>query len=218
MDTVLISCGTLEDEVRKVLATMSSPPRLIFTEAALHDKPTSQMREALQKELDAIGPEVSRVLFAYGLCGGAIRGLVTGDFTLIVPRVDDCLPLLLGSREKVAEASQIPSFFLTAGWLKFSNKCYYDTIARMGERKTAIVYKMLLANYKRFLFIDTGAYDLLQARADMEDRLQRHSLPADSLPGNLAWLERLVTGPWTPEDFLTVLPHSPVQWDEGART
>ena len=215
MDTVLVSCGTLEDEVRKVLTGMPNPPRLVFTEAALHDKPTSQMRDALQKELDALGPEIRRVLFAYGLCGGAIRGLVTGDFTLIVPRVDDCLPLLLGSREKVSEASQVPSFFLTAGWLKFSNKCYYDTLSHMGERKTAMAYEMMLANYKRFLFIDTGAYDLVQAHGDMEDRLRRHRLTADSVPGNLAWLMRLVTGPWPQDDFLTVLPNCQVQWTDN---
>ncbi|CVK20805.1 MULTISPECIES: DUF1638 domain-containing protein [Sporomusa] len=212
MDTVLISCGTLEDEVRKVLAATPKPPRLIFTAAALHDKPTNQMREVLQQELNALGPEVCRVLFGYGLCGTAVQGLVTGNFTLIIPRVDDCIPLLLGSREKVAEVSQVPSFFLTAGWLKFSNTCYYNTLARMGERKTAMVYEMMLANYKRFLFIDTGAYDLAQARADMEDRLQRHGLPADSVAGDLTWLERLVAGPWPAEDFLTVLPHSQVQW------
>ena len=75
-----------------------------------------------------------------------------------------------------------------------------------------MVYEMMLANYKRFLFIDTGAYDLAQARADMEDRLQRHGLPADSVAGDLTWLERLVAGPWPAEDFLTVLPHSQVQW------
>lgn len=215
MDTLLISCGTLEDEVRKVLTMVPKPPRLIFTEAALHDKQTFQMKDALQKELDAVGQGVRRVLFAYGLCGGAIKGLVTGDFTLIVPRVDDCLPLLLGCREKVAEVSQIPSFFLTAGWLKFSNKCYYDTLSRMGEKKTAMVYEMMLANYKRFLFIDTGAYDLDLARAEMEDRLQRHGLRADHVPGDLTWLMRLVTGPWPAEDFLTVLPHSQVQWEES---
>ncbi|HWR41732.1 DUF1638 domain-containing protein [Sporomusa sp.] len=216
MDTMLISCGTLEDEVRKVLTAMPGSPRIIFTEAALHDKPTSQMRDALQQELNAVGSEVRRVLFAYGLCGGAIKGLVTGNFTLIIPRVHDCLPLLLGSREKVVEASQIPTFFLTAGWLKFSNKCYYDTLKRMGERKTAMAYEMMLANYKRFLFIDTGAYDLAQARVDMEDRLRRHGLPAENVSGDLTWLRRLMTGPWPQEDFLTILPHSPVEWEDDS--
>ncbi|HML32425.1 DUF1638 domain-containing protein [Sporomusa sphaeroides] len=119
MDTVLISCDTLEAEVRKVSAVLPRPPRLIFTKAAWYDKPMDQ-RAALQQELDAVGPEVRRVLLAYGLHGGAIKDLVTHDFTLIVPRVDDCIPLFLGSREKFAEASCIPSFFLTAGWLKFS--------------------------------------------------------------------------------------------------
>lgn len=213
MDTVLISCGTLEAEVRKVVSVLPRPPRLIFTEAAWHDRPTDQMRAALQQELDAVGPEVRRVLLAYGLCGGAIKDLVTHDFTLIVPRVDDCIPLLLGSREKFAEASRIPSFFLTAGWLTFSNKCYYDTLARMGERKTAIVYGMMLANYKRFLFIDTEAYDLPQARVDMADRLSRHNLPADIMQGDLTWLRRLATGPWPQTKFLTVLPHSRVIWE-----
>lgn len=213
MDTVLISCGTLEDEVRKVLAGMSGPPRLIFMEAAWHSKPTDQMRAALQKELDALGPEVRRVLMAYGLCGGAIKGLVTGNFTLIVPRVDDCIPLLLGSRQKMAAVSRIPSFFLTAGWIKFSNQNYYDTLNRLGERNTSIVYKMLLANYKRFLFIDNGAYDLPQAQANMADRLQRHNLPAEVTTGDLTWLTRLVTGPWPEQDFLTTLPHSRVCWD-----
>ncbi len=86
MDTVLISCGTLEDEMRKVSAMLPRPPRLIFTEAAWHDRPTDQMRAALQQELDAVGPEVRRVILAYGLHGGAIKDLVTHDFTLIVPR------------------------------------------------------------------------------------------------------------------------------------
>lgn len=214
MDTVLISCGTLEDEVRKVVTVLPRPPRLIFTEAAWHDRPTDQMRAALQQELNTVGPEVRRVLLAYGLCGGAVKELVTRDFTLIVPRVDDCIPLLLGSCKKLAEASRIPSFFLTAGWLKFSNKCYYNTLARMGERKTAIVYRMMLANYKRFLFIDTGAYDLLQAQADMADRLFRHNLPSDIINGDLTWLMQLLTGPWPQTEFLTVLPHSRVIWEE----
>ncbi|HWR38150.1 MAG TPA: DUF1638 domain-containing protein [Patescibacteria group bacterium] len=214
MDTLLIGCGTLEDEVRKVVAALPWPLRVIFTKPALHDLPTAQMRAALQEELAAVEPEVCRVLFAYGLCGGALKGLTTGNFTLIVPRADDCLPLLLGSREKVTAVAQIPTFFLTAGWIKFSNQCYYDTLVSMGERKTAKVYEMMLANYKRFLFIDTGAYDIIQARADMKDRLQRHGLPADQAPGDLNWLERLVSGPWPECDFLTVLPHSQVQWEE----
>ena len=111
MDTVLISCGTLEDEVRKVLAATPKPPRLIFTAAALHDKPTNQMREVLQQELNALGPEVCRVLFGYGLCGTAVQGLVTGNFTLIIPRVDDCIPLLLGSRERWLKSRKFLLFF-----------------------------------------------------------------------------------------------------------
>lgn len=119
MDTVLIGCGALEAEVRKVSAVLPRPPRLIFIQAAWHDKPADQ-RAALQQELDAVGPEVRRVLLAYGMHDRAIKELVTHDFTLIVPRMDDCTPLFLGSGEKIAKTPHIPSFFLTAGWLKFS--------------------------------------------------------------------------------------------------
>lgn len=74
-----------------------------------HDVP-NRLREAIQRELDGI-QDADRVLMAFGTCGGAMVGLRTGNFQLILPRVDDCLSLLMGSMEQRYAALQGDSVF-----------------------------------------------------------------------------------------------------------
>ncbi len=70
-----------------------------------------------QGHLDEL-PDFERVLMTFGICGQATLGLRTKDFELILPRIDDCISLMLGSSwRKAACQKEAPSLFLTAGWL-----------------------------------------------------------------------------------------------------
>lgn len=98
MKTVILCCASLEKEVRLAMARKEiSYPLHILTDNN-HDVP-NRLREAIQRELDGI-QDADRVLMAFGTCGGAMVGLRTGNFQLILPRVDDCLSLLMGSMEQ----------------------------------------------------------------------------------------------------------------------
>lgn len=119
MKTVILCCASLEKEVRLAMARKEiSYPLHILTDNN-HDVP-NRLREAIQRELDGIR-DADRVLMAFGTCGGAMVGLRTGNFQLILPRVDDCLSLLMGSMEQRYAALQGGfGIFLTESWLSSS--------------------------------------------------------------------------------------------------
>lgn len=214
MKTLVIACTVMESEMRRVAGEMETPPEFIFLEAALHDKPTEYMKAVLQKALDEVPPEVGRVIMGYGLCGGAVNGLFTRHYELVITKINDCVPLLCGSYDVFNEASKIPSFFLTKGWIEFTNEVFYDTAKRLGPARTAKVYKIMLANYKRFLFIDNGAYNLDEAREAMAERIALHGLEEVVIKGDLGWIRQLLTGPWADGPFIVTPPDSQISWGE----
>ena len=122
MKTVILCCASLEKEVRLSMAHKEISYTLHILTDNNHDVP-NRLREAIQRELDGI-QDADRVLMAFGTCGGAMVGLRTGSFQLILPRVDDCLSLLMGSMEQRYAALQGGfGIFLTESWLSSSRRC-----------------------------------------------------------------------------------------------
>ena len=89
----LIACEVFKDEFEA-----TSPPDLARTylPQGLHRTP-GKMPAAIQEVLDAVGPAVESVLLGYGLCSNGIVGVVSRAAPLVMPRVHDCIALLLGS-------------------------------------------------------------------------------------------------------------------------
>jgi len=73
-----------------------------YLDFGLHLEP-KRMKSALQARLEAL-PEPSVVLIGYGLCGNGLVGLEAGPHTLVIPRTDDCIAILLGSRSARSRA------------------------------------------------------------------------------------------------------------------
>ena len=95
MKSTIIACKTLEEELLYVMESLSMHPPVVWLESGLHNNP-AHLHERLQEELDKItGQEL--VIMAFGFCGNSVLHLKTGNYTLILPRVDDCISLLLGS-------------------------------------------------------------------------------------------------------------------------
>ena len=94
MTTAVIACKTMEDELNWAMERTGSDYPVFWLEQGLHNVP-KKLLDAVQTALDAAGTE--RVLLAMGFCGNALVGLRVPAVELIVPRVDDCISLLLGS-------------------------------------------------------------------------------------------------------------------------
>ena len=88
MNTAIIACKTIEDELRHAMAHTGTDWPVVWLEQGLHNVP-DMLRSALQTALNDVGAQ--RVLLAMGFCGNAIRGVevpvaayrVSGEYAMI---------------------------------------------------------------------------------------------------------------------------------------
>ena len=165
MKEVFICCLMMEKEARAALASAGSEAEVVWMEKALHVRP-EKLREELQKTLDRVGREIApdRVLLGYGFCGNALAGLCAGNFELVLPRIDDCITLFIGSRErKAALEGGVGTMFQTSDWtdtdesvLDQKNRMYED----FDEDEAEELFQMMFGHYHRIGVLDTHCYDL----------------------------------------------------------
>lgn len=150
------------------------------------------------------------IILGFGLCGGAISSLRTFDSTIIIPRVHDCIPLLLGSSFRYRELSAVRgSFYLSSGWMSGERSLHSEferTAEKYGRDKAVRLMKRMFESYQRFIFIRTGREDDLLRRQDAKDLADTFGLGFDVIDGADDYFQRLVNGPWTEPDFMTIPP------------
>lgn len=211
MKTVILACNTIRDELEKAAAETNCPHEFVWVESGLHLVPES-LRRRLQEELDKISG-VNRVLLAFGFCGNAVVGLKSGAYRLVIPRVDDCITLLLGSKEN-RERWKGGTYFLTKGWLEGEFniwKEYQSVLARYGPKRTERVYRVMLAHYKFLGLIDTGAFDVPGLIPQVQEIAAALKLELLILPGTDGYLKRFLAGPWDADNFVTVPPFTTIE-------
>ena len=116
MALVVLACRVLQTLIEPYLRERPMPAT--FLEYGFHRTPPL-MTPALQAELDRL-PEPSTVILGYGLCGNGLAGLKAGRHTLIVPRTDDCIAMLLGSYQRYQDefSAEPGTIYLSKGWLE----------------------------------------------------------------------------------------------------
>lgn len=205
----IIACEMLRPEIEAILKKMGSDDEVIWIEPALHVTP-QLLNLRLQEVFDTI-TDCKRVKMPFGDCGGALKGLVTGDYETIIPNVDDCLTLLLGSMQRRVQISrEMPTFYLSLGWVKQKSNiidAYYDMVEKYGEDTAKMLAETMYGSYKRVALIDTGVgdyFELLSYEKTLKDLFGFEKYP---VKGTTAYLEKLFSGPWSDGDFRVIPPH-----------
>jgi hypothetical protein len=152
---------------------------------------------------------VDEVLLGFGFCGNSLIGLTPQDYKLIFPKADDCITILLGSREKRMELSgRTGTYFMTDGWLNYERNIWEEykyTVDKYGAEAADEVFRMLFGHYKRLGIIDTGAYDIDAFMKKAQNIAKDLKLVPQVIPGTISYLEKLLTGPYD-EDFVIIRP------------
>lgn len=211
MKKVLIACLMMELEAKDALAATGSDAEVIWMEKGLHNKPEN-LCAALQKTIEQaekdFAPDV--ILLGYGFCGNAMRGLHADSCRLILPRIDDCITMFIGSRERKAQLENGKGImFQTANWAdgdKSIAEIRNSLYERFDEDEADELWEMMYGNYDRIGVLDTHCYDLAPVVAEAEKAAAQLGFRCCVYDASNDHLKELLAGPWTEERFIIKEP------------
>ena len=165
MKKVLIVCLMMEAETKAALADTGVDAQVVWMEKGLHNKPENLcavMQKTIEQAEKDFAPDV--ILLGYGFCGNAMRGLHAETCRLVLPRIDDCITMFIGSRERKAQLENGKGImFQTADWAdgdKSIAEIRNSLYERFDEDEADELWEMMYGNYDRIGVLDTHCYDL----------------------------------------------------------
>jgi hypothetical protein len=128
----------------------------------------------------------------------------------VVPCVDDCIAIFLGSRAAYKEQSskEPGTYYLTKGWIEVSDtpfEEYKRLVERYGQKQAERMIKLVLKNYTRLAFIDTGQHEQERYRDDARRMAEQFDLRYEEISGSTALIQKMLNGPWD-DDFVVARP------------
>lgn len=212
----VIACETVIEEMLPFLPGDVPHEVLDF---GLHIRP-AELKQALQEKIDEASPKADVLLLGYGLCSMAVVGLVASSATLVIPKTDDCIAIFLGSCNAYKEQSKKEpgTYYLPKGWIEVGDTPFEEhklLIEKYGEEKAERMTRLMLKNYKRLAFIDTGVYEIERYRDYARQTAETFQLRFEEIEGSPDLVKKMVFGPWDGE-FVVVSPGETVSYQDFA--
>lgn len=231
----VVACAVLEDELTAINASLGSPIRVWrWVEPALHERPSAlgqALRHAVE-DVERTEPGVDEIILGIGLCSRGLEGVTAGRCTLIAPRSDDCIGLLLGDpglyRREVAHVPGTAWF--SRGWVRHGVAPGPEKLQRYAEQLAARfkpdeveylveIERAALRAYTRAVYVT-----LTVAGRSEHDAGASASRAADEMgwnftqmEGDPALLSALLAGPHDEQRFCIARPgqHFRIAADDG---
>lgn len=204
----LIACEVFKDEFEAI-----APPELARTylPQGLHRTP-GKMPAEIQEVVDGLPSDVELIVLGYGLCSNGVVGVAARQAPIVLPKVHDCIALLLGSVERYEEevAACPGTYYITPGWALYGSTSLSsyknEYLPKYGEEDARYIAGELLKHYTRVALINHGTGDMEIGRAHAREFAETFGMTYAEIPGSLDYLRRLVRGPWDNDDFVLVEP------------
>ena len=210
--TVILACSAMSLHVAAAQKTMKTDFPVIEVDSSLHENP-SKMRQKIIETLEQMEKSIDTVLAAMGFCGGSWEDIAT-DKRIVIPRVDDCITLLLHTDDTwYPNLKQCGHLYLRDDIEgKFSPKSIKKNLcSQYGDSEGSFVFRTWFGSYTNADIIDTGAYDC-HSEAYMLEAMENADLmevTLDYVPWSNLILEKLVSGRWD-QQFLVIEPGNTV--------
>lgn len=226
LPVVVIACQVLQSMLERLLPE-GLARQVTFMDYGLHRVP-GKMTWTLQDAIDEI-EEPSLVVLGYGLCGNGLNGIQAGKHTLLIPRTDDCIAILLGSRQAyMREFSSVPgTYYLSKGWLESGShplKEYEEYTARYGQAEADWIMDQQYQHYRRLVLVAHNQDDLEKYRPQAQEvarYCERWGMRYEEILGSDDYVRRLVEAAIDLEradgDFLVIPPGGEVSQTQFMR-
>lgn len=212
---VVLSCAVFQHLIEAHLPAEVSA-KVIFLDYGLHTVPKN-LQKTIQEAIDSIA-EPSLVILGYGLCGNGLNNIHARQHTLLIPRVDDCIAILLGSYEKYIRefTEHSGTYYLTKGWLEAGSdplREYKKYVDKYGEETAEWLMEQQYKNYKRLTFVAHNQEDLEAYRPralEVAKFCERWGMEYFEMTGSDEYVRRLMAGagqlPEDGDEFVIVPP------------
>lgn len=223
---VIISCQVLQDLLGELIPRDLAAD-VIFLDYGLHEVP-ARLTSQLLETIDRI-EEPSLIVLGYGLCGNGLNGIQAGVHTLLVPRADDCIALLLGSRRAYArEFGSVPgTYYLSKGWLESGSHPlgeYEEYVPRYGPEQAMWIMDQQYQHYERLVLVAHSRADMEKYRPEAQRVAQfceRWGMRYEEILGSDMYIRRLVELATALEgvdgDFLVIPPGAEIRQEQFIR-
>jgi hypothetical protein len=208
----LIACATVIEEMLPLMPPSMQYQKLDF---GLHVNP-KELKITLQEAIKSSSSSADFLILGYGLCSQAVVGLKAENCSLIIPRVDDCIAIFLGSADKYQQQLRhVPgTYYLTKGWIESGDTPFdeYNNLEKMyGIGRAREILSKILKNYTRLALINTGQYKIDNYREHARGLASRFDLQFEEIPGSDSLIKAMLYGPWD-DRFVVAGPHQTIEF------
>ena len=222
-----IGCEVLARPLYMAAAVSPNVVDIHLLRRGLHNTPRD-LQSSLQETIDRFaGHGYDAILLGYGLCGNGTAGLRAASIPLVIPRVHDCIGLLLGDPARYRqEYDQVPGTYWytrdfmerTDGDSKFTSmgsttademqKQYEIFVQKYGRENADYLMEVMgswQSHYERAAFIGMGIAE--EGDFEQETRLtaSQRGWRFEKLAGDLVMFRGLLNGNWG-EGFIVIPP------------
>jgi len=197
--TVILSCTSLKDYVELTQKKLDTAYPVIYLSRIYHRDP-EEMREHVISALEGLDPEVETVLVSMGFCGGS-WDKVKVPCRLVIPRVDDCISLLLQTTDEPVSnlKKQDHLYVKDKDPFKENFKSIFDHLTRDIDEETKKRYhEDWMRYYREIDIIETEINDSRRPEYAAVVKADADWLQAEMayIPGGTLLLEKLISGNW----------------------
>ena len=214
-NTVILACTSLKDYVEEAQKRLGTNIKAIYVSRLYHRDP-KEMREHILEKLDNLPEGTDTVLVAIGYCGGSWEGVAKNSCRIVLPRIGDCVSLVMQLTDEPKSNLRTPGHFYVRDKnpSKESIKAIFDHMADdqdLDQETWDKYHKHWQDMYEEIDIIDTPIndarsqeyYDKVKADADWLDAR------VDYVMGGTYMIEKLIRGDWD-DQFLVLEPGEPV--------
>lgn len=212
--TKVIACATVIEEMLTMMPEDFDHQVMDF---GLHINP-EKLKVALQDAIDTDNQAYDVLILGYGLCSQAVIGLEARNCTLVIPKVHDCISIFLGSGKEYEKQIQLEpgTYYFTKGWIEVGDTPFHEyqpMVERYGMEKADRMMKLVLKNYRRLAFINTGLKDLEKYRAHTKESARKFGLYFEEIQGKNDLVRKMLYGPWD-DEFVMIQPGEKITYKD----
>ena len=228
MRLALIGCQVMVRELSAVIASHGNECVPYWLPQGLHDVPEKLLKQLNEKilEVERVWEEkppyrqLDYIVLGYALCGKGVSGIRAGKVPLVIPRVDDCISLFLGSRQRYLKYFRRykGTYWFTPGWVESAGLSpskelyeykYNDYVERFGEENAEYLMEQensWLQEYKNGIYITSQVCRNESYIKRARGMAESHGWDFRLFTGDMRYFNEMLDGNWYEERFLICPP------------